>query len=59
MGRLMTALARELLALGLLATAPVSVPAIALGLWALEKLRPDPEKWRQWTYRPFEQWRGR
>jgi hypothetical protein len=41
-----TRLARNLLALAAILTAPVSIPAIALGLWVHERLSP-------WSYQPY------
>lgn len=37
---------RQLAALALILTAPVSIPAIACGLWVWERVRP-------WSYQPY------
>lgn len=42
----MTHILRELAALAGILTAPVSIPAIAFGLWIDERLRP-------WSYQPY------
>lgn len=46
----MTTLLHELAAVAKIITAPVLIPAIAVGLLIAERLRPDPETWRQWSY---------
>ena len=46
----MTAILHELAAVIAIATAPVLIPAICVGLLVHEWLRPDPETWRQWGW---------